>query len=71
MTPTSEHSQPGMDTNFLKNNVPLSITEGKYETINKDSSHEFVTPKISVEDTCEFQEISGDLKSTTQQAVGG
>ena len=69
--PTSKFSQPGMDTNVLKNNVPHSITEGKYETFNKDSSLESVTPKISVEDTSEFQEISGDLESTTQPAVGG
>ena len=71
VTPIKEISEPGIDTNWLKDNVSLSVSEGKYETINKDNFHESVTPKISIEDTSESQEKSGDLDTISQLAIDG
>ena len=69
MTPIREFSEPGIE--WQKDNVPLPVTEGKYETINKDSFHESVISKISAEDTSEPQEKSGDLENISQLTIDG
>ena len=71
MTSTSGISQEEKDAIWSKDTVPLSVGEGKYETINTDSSYESVTPEIRVEAIGEFQEKSGDLESITQPVVDG
>ena len=71
VSPIRELSEPGIDTNWLKDDFPLSVTEGKYETIDKDSFYESVTPKINAEDTRESQKKSGDLETISQLAIDG
>ena len=67
MTPIKELSDAGIDNNWLKDNVSLSVTE----TIYKDSFHESVEPKISAEDTDISQEKSGDIETISQLDIDG
>ena len=44
----SQDSEAGFDASWLKGNVPLSITEGKCETVHTESCPDPVTADTSV-----------------------
>ena len=64
MTLITELPESGMDVTWLKDNVPLSLSDGKYETINQDTSYQLLIPSVSVEDSGECK-MQGDGHETT------
>ena len=67
----TELPEPGLEVTWLKDNVPLSITEGKYETVNKDSSYELLIPDVSPEDGGKYTVQGGGYESTIPLTVLG
>ena len=68
---TCEISQPGVEVVWLKNNQPLSVTDGRYEIINQDCSYQLIIPNVTTEDTGEYTIIAGELQSTAVLTVNG
>ena len=60
VTLMAELPEEGIDVTWLKDNVPLSMSDGKYETINKDTSYELVIPDGTMEDGGEYMLQGGD-----------
>ena len=56
---------------WLKDNVPLSITDGKYETINEDNSYELIIPDVTIEDGGEYKVQGGGYEATVPLIVAG
>ena len=66
-----ELSKPGEEVIWLKNNVPLSLSDGRYETINQDCSYQLIIPNVTLDDSGEYTVQAGDLQSTGQLTVYG
>ena len=71
MTLITELPESGLDVTWLKDNVPLSIGDGKYETISKDCSYELVIPDVKVEDGGEYKVQGGGYESSVLLNVNG
>ena len=71
VTLMTELPEPGLEVTWLKDNVPLSIIDGKYETINKDTSYELVIPDVTVEDGGEYKVQGGGYEATVPLIVNG
>ena len=71
VTLITELPESGMDVTWLKNNVPLSLSDGKYETINQDTSYQLLIPNVSVEDSGEYTMQGGGHESTVSVTVKG
>ena len=67
----TELPEEGLDIIWLKDNVPLSMIEGKYETVNKDFSYQLIIPDVTVEDGGEYQVQGGPYESTVLLTVNG
>ena len=67
----TELPEEGLDVVWLKDNVPLSMIEGKYETTNKDYSYQLVIPDVTVEDGGQYQVQGGKYESTILLTVNG
>ena len=67
----TELPEEGLDVIWLKDNVPLSLIEGKFETINKDYSYQLVMPDVTVEDGGQYQVQGGEYESTVLLTVNG
>ena len=61
----------GLEVTWLKDNVPLSISDGKYQTINRDTSYELVIPDVTVEDGGEYKIRGGGYETTLNLTVIG
>ena len=68
---TCELSKPGEEVTWLKNNVPLSIGDGRYETVNQDTSYQLIIPNVTVDDSGQYTVQAGELQSTAQLTVFG
>ena len=71
VTLITELPEAGLEITWLKDNVPLSISEGKYQTINKDTSYELVIPNIKMEDGGEYKIQGGGYETTLNLTVIG
>ena len=71
VTLITEFPEAELDVTWLKDNVPLSISDGKYETINKDTSYELVIPDVTVEDGGEYKVQGGGYETTLNLNVIG
>ena len=67
----TELPEEGLDVIWLKDNVPLSIIEGKFETMNKDCSYQLVIRDITVEDGGQYQVQGREYESTVLLTVNG
>ena len=61
----------GLEVVWVKDNVPLSMTDDKYETVNRDCSYELVIPDVTVEDAGEYTVKGGGYESTVQLNITG
>ena len=66
-----ETSRRGIEVIWLKNNRPLSITEGRYQIVNRDCSYQLVIPSVTLDDSGEYSIQIDDLKSTAILTVTG
>ena len=71
VTLITELPEPGLEVTWLKDNVPLSVTDGKYETVNNDCSYEITIPDVKVEDGGEYRVEGGGYESTVALTVRG
>ena len=71
VTLITELPEPGLEVTWLKDNVPLSMTDGKYETVNNDCSYEITIPDVKVEDGGEYRVEGGGYESTVSLTVKG
>ena len=67
----TELREEELDVIWLKDNVPLSMIEGKFETMNKDCSYQLVIRDITVEDGGQYQVQGGEYESTVLLTVNG
>ena len=68
---TCEMTQSGVEVVWLKNQEPLSVTEGRYEIINQDCSYQLVIPRVTTGDSGEYTVRAGALQSTAILVVNG
>ena len=66
-----EVTEPGVKVTWLKNNLPLSLTQGRFHTISKDYSHKLIIPNVTIEDIGEYTVKAGELESTAVLIVNG
>ena len=66
-----ETTRAGIEVVWLKNNRPLTITEGKYQIVNRDCSYQLIIPSVTLDDSGEYSVQIDDLKSTAILTVTG
>ena len=67
----TELPEPGLEVTWLKDNVPLSMIDGKYETVNKDCSYQLVVADVTAEDNGSYTVQGGGYESTVLLSVLG
>ena len=67
----TELPEPGLEVTWLKDNVPLSMSDGKYETTNRDCSYELVIPDVTIDDGGEYKVQGGGYESSVSLTVTG
>ena len=71
VTLITELPESGLEVTWLKDNVPLSMIDTKYETINKDCSYELVIPDVTAEDAGDYKVQGGGFESVVPLIVNG
>ena len=71
VTIIAELPEVGLEVTWLKDNVPLSLTDEKYEIINKDTSYELIIPDVTGEDAGEYKVQGGGFESKISLTVTG
>ena len=67
----TELPESGLEVTWLKDNVPLSMIDGKYETINKDCSHQLLVADVTTEDNGSYAVQGGGFESKVSLSVLG
>ena len=67
----TELPEPELEVTWLKDNVPLSMIDGKYETINKDCSYQLLVADVTAEDGGSYTVQGGGYESTVSLSVLG
>ena len=71
VTLTTDLSKPDMPVIWLKNNQPLSLAGGRFQTVNQDCTHQLIIPDVTKNDSGEYTVEVGELQSTAQLTVFG
>ena len=71
VTIITELPEAGLEVTWLKDNVPLSLADGKYETVNKDTSYQLIIPDVTGEDAGEYKVQSAGFESKISLTVTG
>ena len=71
VTLVTELPEPGLDVTWLKDNVPLSMSDEKYHTTNKDCFYELMIPQVTVEDCGEYKVQGGGHEFAVLLNVNG
>ena len=66
-----ELPESGLEVVWLKDNVPLSMTDDRYETVNTDCTYELVIPDVTVQDSGEYTVKGAGYESTVQLNITG
>ena len=67
----TELPESELEVTWLKDNVPLSMTDGKYETINKDCSYQLLVADVTTEDSGCYTVQGGGFESRVSLSVLG
>ena len=67
----TELPESGLEVTWLKDNVPLSMIDAKYETINKDCSYELLISNVTAEDAGNYKVQGGGFESVVPLIVNG
>ena len=67
----TELPESGLEVTWLKDNVPLSTIDGKYETINKDCSYQLLVADVTTEDSGSYAIQGGGFESKVSLSVLG
>ena len=71
LTLSCELSKPGQEVTWLRNNIPLSLNDERFEIVNKDCSYQLQIGKVTREDEGHYQLRIGDLECTAKVTVTG
>ena len=71
MTLITELLESELEVTWLKDNVPLSMSDAKYQTTNKDFFYELMIPNVTVEDYGECKVQGGGHESAVLLNVNG
>ena len=71
VTIITELPEAELEVTWLKDNVPLSLTDEKYETVNKDTSYELIIPGVTGEDAGEYKVQGGGFESKISLTITG
>ena len=71
MTLMTELPETGLDVIWLKDNVPLSMAEGKYEIMNQNTSYQLLISDARVEDGGKYTVEGGEYESTVSLSING
>ena len=71
VTLTTDISKPGMEVTWLKNNQPLSLARGRFQTINQDCTYKLIIQDVTIDDNGEYTVEVGELQSTAELTVFG
>ena len=71
VTLITELPESELEVTWLKDNVPLSMSDEKYQTTNKDCFYELVIPNVTVEDCGEYKVQGGGHESAVLLNVNG
>ncbi len=63
--------EPGLEVTWLKDNVPLSMVEGRYVSVNKDCSYQLVIPDVTTEDGGVYTVRGGGYEASVALCVVG
>ena len=69
VTLSTDIFKPGMEVTWLKNNQPLSLTGGRFQTVNQDCTYKLIIPDVTIDDNGEYIVEVGQLQSTAQLTV--
>ena len=67
----TELPESGLEVTWLKDNVPLSMIDGKYEAINKDCSYQLLVADVTNEDSGSYTVQGGGFESRVSLSVLG
>ena len=67
----TELPESGLEVRWLKDNVPLSMIDGKYEAINKDCSYQLLVADVTTEDSGSYTVQGGGFESRVSLSVLG
>ncbi len=68
---TTELPEPGMEVTWLKENTPLSLSDGRYQTLNKDCSYQLVIANATSGDSGIYKLQGGEYESLAQVNISG
>ena len=71
VTLITDISKPDMEVTWLKNNQPLSLAGGRFQTINQDCTYKLIIQDVTIDDNGEYTMGVGELQSTAQLTVFG
>ena len=71
VTLSCELSKPGQEVTWLRNNVPISLSDEHFEIVNKDCSYQLHIGKITQEDKGDYQVRIGELECSAKVTVMG
>ena len=71
VTLITELPEAGLEVTWLKDSSPLSIGDGKYETINKDCHYQLFVPNVTVGDSGEYIVQGNGHESKVNLIVNG
>ena len=71
VTLSCELSKPGQEVTWLRNNVPLSLSDERFKIVNEDCSYQLNIGKVTLEDEGDYQVRIGDLECTAKVTVMG
>ncbi len=71
MTLIAELPEPELEVTWLKNSEPLSLTEGRYQTVNQDSTYELVIADVTAEDEGIYTVQGGGHETSVTLSVVG
>ena len=71
VTLITELPESGLEVTWLKDNVPILMSDEQYQTTNKDCFYELVIPNVTIEDSGEYKVQGGGHESAVLLNVNG
>ncbi len=67
VTLSTELPEAGLEVTWVKDNIPLSLIDSKYETVSQACSYELVIPDVTLEDGGIYKAQGGGYESASVQ----
>ncbi len=67
----TELPEPGLEVAWSKDSVPLSLSEGRYQTVNRDCSYQLVIADVTTADQGIYTVQGGGYETSVPLCVVG